>query len=181
MAEVLIVVAILAVIAAVTIPTIMDQMRVGYANAVAGELNTLSQAIIDYRSNVGRYPAQLAYLTFLPSSGVNDPCGVAYVAANYSGWHGPYVNRNITGYYVIANDDSVANTIVRSPAAQNNAVTNYLQINIAYVDTLTALALDQQIDGVVNFAAGSILWTKTSGSGLYSKGTLTYQMPIHGC
>src|SRR5205823_6535719 len=109
LAEVLVTVTIIAILAATVIPTIKERMRTGYANSIAGELGNLAQAIQNYKSTVGRYPLRLDYLDALPVT-ASDICTNPLLTPQRNGYVGPYITRVIlpsTSWYTIADDDSV--------------------------------------------------------------------------
>lgn len=176
LAEILVALMILATMAAVTIPVVLGRLRAANTAAVAGELQTLRDAILNYQSRVGRYPNRLSYLTLLPASGVTDPCGGAYTTTQYTAWRGPYVTRPITTWYIIADGDTVDNPLARTPSTATANVNNYLQINVYGVDSVMARDVQAQLDGDGNFGQGAILWVVVSGK----YGKLTYQIPIAG-
>ena len=74
LAEVLVAFTLIAVLAAVVMPTIRGRLQDGYEDALVGELSSLASAINAYRQDVGHYPPQLDYLTLLPPS-PDDFCG----------------------------------------------------------------------------------------------------------
>ena len=169
--EVLIALAILAVVAAVVIPTSAGQLRQGHAAALANQLTNLRQAIANYRENVGAYPEDLTQLTTQPVAGSDDSCGADLSAAELAAWRGPYVNQNIVAAMPVANA-FIATVLIRTTIS---GTTGDLQIEATGVDNDIALALEQQFDGNSNLAAGNITWTTASS------GRLLLHIPIRGC
>ena len=169
--EVLIAIAVLAIIAAVVIPTSAGQLRQGHATALANQLTNLRQAIANYRDNVGAYPISLTQLTTQPVAGEDDSCGANLSNAELNAWRGPYVNQNVVGPMPVGNA-AIATTLVRTTIS---ATTGDLQIEATGVDNDIALALEQQFDGNNNLATGNITWTTASN------GTLRLHIPIRGC
>ncbi len=96
LAEVLIAIAIIALLAAVTIPTFMARITSGEGQALASELGALGEGIRRYQENVGAYPPRLDYLSVLPAT-PTDICSPPAALSNreQAGWRGPYVTRNI--------------------------------------------------------------------------------------
>ncbi len=160
--------ALIAVLAAVMLPTMRGRLQDGYENALVQEMTSLASAITAYRQDVGKYPRQLDYLTALPS-GATDFCGRALTQADSTRWRGPYVSRIITtaAFYVVAQKDSVQDLLARP--AGNNAI---VQIVINGADTATAHDVDLKIDGTVNRIAGTLLWTPNGTST-----TMSYSIP----
>jgi len=174
LAEVLVAFALIAILAAVILPTVRGRLQDGYENALVQELTSLSSAITAYRQDVGKYPRQLDYLTALPA-GATDFCGRALLPSESAKWRGPYVSRIITtaAVYVVAQKDSVQDLLTRP--AGNNAV---IQIVIAGADTATAHDVDFKIDGTVNQAAGVLQWAVNGTST-----AMSYAIPTrpNGC
>jgi type II secretory pathway pseudopilin PulG len=167
--EILIGLAILAIIAAVVLPTTAGQLRQGHAAALANQLANLREAIGNYRQNVGAYPISLAQLTAQPVGGA-DACGTALSNAEVNAWRGPYINQHIAGNMPVGNAVVVA-ALTRAPSGS----IGQLQIRAARVENDIATDLEEQFDGNGNFATGTVLWTAAGDD------TLTFQIPIRGC
>lgn len=78
--EMLVVIGIIGLIAAVLTPGLIGQMSRARSKAAQLQLDTLVNAVEMYRSDIGRYPTPQEGLAAL----VHDP-------ANVEGWTGPYV------------------------------------------------------------------------------------------
>lgn len=78
--EMLVVIAIIALIAAVLTPNLLGQLGRSRAKAAQLQLETTAAAIEVFRTDVGRYPTEAEGLQAL----VQDP-------GNLQGWSGPYV------------------------------------------------------------------------------------------
>lgn len=168
--EVLIALAILAIIAAVVLPTTAGQLRDGHAAALANQLANLRDAIGNYRQNVGAYPISLTQLTTQPLAGSTDACNTALSAAELNAWRGPYINQNIVGNMPVGSAVVVA-ALTRAPSGS----IGLLQIRAARVENDIASDLEEQFDGNGNFATGTIRWTAAGDD------TLTFEIPIRGC
>jgi prepilin-type N-terminal cleavage/methylation domain-containing protein len=155
LAEVLVSLTLIAVLAAVVVPTVRGRMQDGYESAVVHEFSNLASAISAYRQDVGHYPPQLNYLTSL-TTGPTDFCGNNLSASDSAKWRGPYVSRIITSAasYTIAQKDTVQNLLTRPGG--NPAI---IQIVINGADTATARNVDLKIDGVVNKTSGTMQWS----------------------
>jgi len=90
--ELLVVIVVLAVLAAMVLPKFMDSSRRSKESALKSDLTLLRDAVSRMQTDTGAYPAQLADLITCPSglkgfdSGGNQ---LAFVAGD---WHGPYLN-----------------------------------------------------------------------------------------
>jgi prepilin-type N-terminal cleavage/methylation domain-containing protein len=168
LAEVLVAFTLIAVLAAVVMPTVRGRLQDGYEDALVGELSSLASAINAYRQDVGHYPPQLDYLTLLPAS-PDDFCGHDLSASDSAKWRGPYVSRTITpaASYTVFQDDSVLDLLAR-PVDNPNII----QVVVNGADTSTARQVDLKIDGVVNKTAGTLLWV-VNGNGT----SISYSIP----
>ncbi len=80
LSEILVVMAIIGLIAAVVTPGIIDQLGRARAKAAQMQLQTISAAVETFRSDVGRYPTKAEGLGVL----LSEPGGT-------DGWTGPYL------------------------------------------------------------------------------------------
>jgi prepilin-type N-terminal cleavage/methylation domain-containing protein len=168
LAEVVITVAIIALLAAVTTPTVMSRLAVGRGNAIAAELTNLGLGLRAFNTNVGTYPANLADISGQPSTPVNY-CGLTITPTNIAKWRGPYTSRFITGDYVLDNATIVnAMTYTAGPPP-------YLQITLSGVTDDVARAIEEAIDGPV--VANSF----TTGSFTYTAPNAIYRIPVRAC
>jgi len=169
--EVVATVAITALLAAITIPTVRGQLQTGEASALVSELENLQTAISTYKNDVGRYPNSIVYLSQLPVlASTVDGCGNALPQFQYNSYRGPYINRTIpagTTQYVLYSGDTVLTTY-QALSALNNTIS----INIKGVDSTVATLVDQAIDGTVNNGSGMVTWVNHGQST-----ELTYNIP----
>jgi type II secretory pathway pseudopilin PulG len=168
LAEVIVAVAIIALLSAVTIPTVMSRLAVGRGNAVAAELASLGAGLRAFNTNVGTYPKNLSYLSGAPTTPLNY-CGLAITPTAIAQWRGPYVSRFITGNYVLDNTTVVdATTYSAGPPP-------YLQIVLNGVNADLARAVEEAVDGPVianSFTTGSFTYTSPNG---------VYRVPVRAC
>lgn len=172
LAEMLVGLAIIAILAAVLYPSVAGQIRAGQSTAYANQMDNLRQAIANYRQNVQRYPGALSELTTAPTAADVDACGTV-LGANSAFWRGPYINQAISGNLPLG-EAIVLNVLTRIPAAGVNAP-GLLQITVAGVNQTNATDLEAQFDGNANFASGTIQWTAAGID------TLKFLIPIRGC
>jgi prepilin-type N-terminal cleavage/methylation domain-containing protein len=169
--EVLVALAILAIIAAVVLPTTAGQLRDGHATALANQLASLRDAIGNYRQNVGAYPISLSQLTTQPVAGDDDACATNLSNGELNAWRGPYINQNIVGDMPVGN----AVVLVGLTRVTVSGTTGLLRIRAGRVDNDIATQLETQFDGNTNFTTGTILWSAAGDD------TLTFQIPVRGC
>jgi prepilin-type N-terminal cleavage/methylation domain-containing protein len=156
LAEVMIAMALIAILAAVMIPTIRGRMQDSYESAIVEEFTNLATGIQAYRQDVGSYPPALDYLSALRASPV-DRCNVALSASAIANYRGPYLSRTIanTSSYLFAQKDTVLDVLTLNSSPPPVGIF----IRIEGPDTLTAHNVDIKIDGVANQTAGQVRWT----------------------
>lgn len=88
--ELLVVVVVLAVLAAIVLPKFMDSGKRSKESALRSDLKLVRNAISLFRNDTGVYPLTLDDLaaTAAPAKGSD---GTADVALTASSWHGPYL------------------------------------------------------------------------------------------
>ena len=178
LAEVLIALAILALLAAVLYPTIMAQLTRGQSAALANQLGIFRDAVHQYRENVGRFPNTLVQLTTQPTAGALDICGAAVPAGLLSRWRGPYLNQAVVPDSVKVGDATVLTQLFRNPANTAAGQTGMLWIVGYNVDSAAAVDLEAHFDGNADFAVGNFLWVPTF---IGLPNFFFLQVPIRGC
>ncbi len=150
----------MAVLAALTIPTIRGRLQTGEAEAIVNELQNIQTAINTYKSDVGKYPNNLTYLSQLPGTPL-DGCGNTMQAFQTQNYRGPYINRTLASgaaNYVLPAGDTVFTAYATNPLSSATTI----DIQIAGVDSTVATRVDEEIDGTNDNSAGMLTW---SGNG----------------
>jgi type II secretory pathway pseudopilin PulG len=176
MMEILVALAIIALILTAVVPMVARRLSDGEAGSVASTLDALRNGILEYRADVRRYPTHVRYLSAAPGSAV-DICGQTVPASFISGWKGPYINRSIGTSGILISDMTVLDSIVRTPATFTSSTTGELAIRVDNVDSTVARRIERDQDATLDFAAGTIRWAQTSGT----RGTLSLVLPARGC
>lgn len=91
LAEVLVTLAIIAVMAAVLLPALNQQLSKGDTGRLASDLTNIQTAAQAFLSDVHRYPSSMSQLTTSVSG--TDINAVAIPAALQLKWKGPYISR----------------------------------------------------------------------------------------
>lgn len=183
--EILVSLALLAIVSAVIIPGLMGRIRDARTSALGQTLFSLSLAIFEYEKAVSVYPPQLIYLSAKPTAAVTDACGTAggIGATNANNWRGPYVTRELVTNGVNIGDARIEDRLRWT----NIGGATRLFIDVEGVDTLSAVDLEKQFDGTPP--------DPTTGTLRYQKGAigatipaapagqvnLSYGIPITGC
>lgn len=92
MAEVLVTLAIIAVMAAVLLPALNQQLAKGDTGRLASDLTNIQTAAQAFVSDVHRYPSSLSQLTTAVTG--TDITGAAIPPALQAKWKGPYISRD---------------------------------------------------------------------------------------
>ncbi|MDQ6718266.1 MAG: type II secretion system GspH family protein [Gemmatimonadota bacterium] len=177
MIEVLVTLAIIAVMAAVMIPSLSSRVRVSNSTNVSQNLKTINDAIQKYRENVGYYPSQLVLLTTKPTTANTDACGITLSTTDVTLWQGPYLSLTVTSNGIKSGDATIRNNLVRSPTNTSSSTVMDGTLSIFADSVTTAMATDVEgsLDaGSTDFTTGTIRYTAASS-------TLTYLLPITGC
>jgi prepilin-type N-terminal cleavage/methylation domain-containing protein len=168
LAEVVVTVAVVALLVAIVTPTIMSRLAVGRGNAMAAELANLGSGLKAFKTNVGTYPRNLGDLSGSPGSPLNY-CGLTITPTTIAKWRGPYTSRFITADYVLDNS-TIVNQLTYTAGPPP-----YLQIVINNVSADLARAVEDAIDGPVTSTSF------TTGSFTYTAPNAVYRLPVPAC
>lgn len=86
--ELLVVIVVLAVLAAIVLPKFMDSSARSKESSLRTDLKLLRNAISVFQADIGKYPYSLADLAETDPSKVKDKDGNVVKASD---WHGPYI------------------------------------------------------------------------------------------
>lgn len=188
--EVLVALAIVAVLSAIIVPEIVGRIRESRQSALSQTFFGLSQGIAEYRKAVTRYPYQLILLTQAPVSldpAAKDACGNDLNASHINNWRGPYVSRQLLGTGIAMGDAHIQNQLRRIQVSSSY----FLLIDAGSVDTTIAVGLENEFDGTSTNpeTTGTIRYqtaalpspstvTTAAPAGMVN---LSYSIPIAGC
>jgi type II secretory pathway pseudopilin PulG len=161
LAEMLVILAIMAALAAILLPVVTSQVAKSQAAEVVGDLTSLRTAAETFVVNVGRYPGDIDDLTAPITDATDlDINGDAYPAGLQGKWSGPYLDK------VIGDDGALATGFggriqdaLQTKAHPSAATVNYLTVQILGIAQADFNRIDEQIDGGDGNAAGRLLWT----------------------
>ncbi|MBA2688176.1 MAG: prepilin-type N-terminal cleavage/methylation domain-containing protein [Gemmatimonadaceae bacterium] len=185
--EIVVALAIIAVLTAVIVPGLNLRLRSAQSASIIQDMRSISSGILQYRENVGRYPQSLIMLSSSTAATV-DACGNTLPATLSANWRGPYVSQDIASGFV-SGDAVIKPSMVRSPINTNpnsTVLDGTLRIDIERVDSLSAESIEAAFDGytgsLVRFDGGTVRWVPVAGaSGMGKIGTLIYTIPVRGC
>ena len=190
--EIIVSVAIFAIIAAVLIPqvsrTTAAASTVDRANQAAVTLDQLARAIaffeatkpaFSFHQTLGVYPGKLSHLvTPITTSQTND-CSVPYTTGQVSSWPGHnYYSVNIpTTGYKLADGFVTQDSLIRSPANAASVSAGILYIVVPAVARSDAAALARIVDNDSTGTVGAVRYTASGESPV----TVNYRIEIGGC
>jgi len=160
LAELLVSLALIALLAAVLIPTVAGQLLKGDAGRVASDLNAVQAGIQTFLADVHRYPGKYSDLSKVITTSAathTDILGNAYTAGLVSKWKCPYVTKDTT-------TNGTAGTVVtgfgglmlnRFQSVANTNAVNYVTVVISGVSSADFDKIDEQVDGTAS-GGGSV-------------------------
>jgi prepilin-type N-terminal cleavage/methylation domain-containing protein len=155
--EILVAVAIMAVIAAVVIPSIGAQLNKGETGRVTSDLTSIRGAIEQFLADVRRYPSAMGQLSVKPLAATASDTGIVggtFTTAQVGRWHGPYMTKEVaaaihTGYGV---------SMVPEFRSFLVGTQKYITIAIAGLTSAEATEVDAAMDDGV-LTTGNVRWT----------------------
>lgn len=188
LAEVLVALAIVAVLGAVILPALNGKLRDSRSTSLSQTFLGLSQGIAEYKRATAHYPFDLTYLTTAPTATSKDACGNALGATPATLWRGPYTTRVVLSSGIRMGDALI-------PVGLRRVVSGtqiFLLIDAANTEIATATDLELQLDGTPPDANnGTIRWVTgaIAASSPYpgvaapdpGNTNLSYAIPINSC
>lgn len=173
--ELMVALAIMAILAAAIAPAVLGRIRESRQSALSQTMFALSQGIAEYRKAVTRYPRQLTLLTTRPVLGVGlDACGNPLNQSNINNWRGPYVSRQMLSSGLPMGEALILNDLSRV----TSGTAAFLLIRATSVDREIATRMEAELDGaVIDSVGGTIRFSATNARLV----TLDYAIPIAGC
>lgn len=163
LAEILIALALIAVLAAVLLPTVAGQILKGDAGRVAQDLDAVRTGVEQFLADVHRYPGRYSNLSTQITNVQTDINGNTYTPGLVNKWSGPYVTKDTLNAVI---PTGFGGTITNSfmSVANTNAV-NYLTIVITGIAGPDFDRLDEQIDGTTAAprTTGLLRWVSAGG------------------
>jgi prepilin-type N-terminal cleavage/methylation domain-containing protein len=170
--EVLVTVAIVAVLAAVVVPTVTNQMSKGDDTNLPANVSSLRSAVTAFVTDTRKYPSRIQHLQVAISDTDVDLFGNAYGTAAEAGWKGPYLSGGLKAFNAAARTDSVDWALAfavdslddNGTGSGNFGTTTGLFIILGGVPTrAAALHIDSLIDAGNDSLTGSIRWKPAAG------------------
>lgn len=155
--EVLVTITIVAVLAAVVVPAVLNQVGKGDDTAVSQDLVALRTAITTFTSDTRKFPGSLVSLSAdtLPTDSLDIDGGI-YGSQAHSSYKGPYVNLgnahvNPAGVH-FSNDLKVLGSLICLSDSTPSAA-------VGPVSLAAALQMEKALDAVSDSLAGLVRWS----------------------
>lgn len=157
LAEILVALALIALLAAVLLPTVAGQILKGDAGRVMQDVDAVRSGIDQFLADVHRYPGGYAQLSNAINNTETDINGNVYTTGLASKWAGPYVTKDTNSLGVVETGfgGTIHKTFVKT--VHTNGV-DYVTVRIFGVSGADFDKIDAQIDGSSTSPAG-----RTSG------------------
>ena len=173
MAEVIVTIAIIAILVATLIPQFNSYLEKGRVAKLEETLVTLTGALRDFDRNTGQYPKTLFPLVRAAALSDANICGTSFTAAVVNSWRGPYLMADVTASGIPVEAETISTILARSPTSALSSQAGELLITVGNASAATATAVQLDVDGDGDFTKGPIRWNAVSG--------MTYSLPIAGC
>lgn len=161
--EVLVTVAIVAVLAAIVVPTVTSQLGKGDAPALQSSIGSLRTGITAFVSDVRKFPRRLSHLGNSISAS-DSALGLSTYGSGASKWKGPYTSFNLTS------GDSILLGMSLKAHDSLTAVTNQIEMRLSGVTSHEEMSrIDTLIDNATGPTTGSLRWTPSGSSATLMK------------
>lgn len=164
LAEILVALAIIAMLAAVLIPSVAGQIAKSDATRTLQDMTSIRTGVEQFLADVHRYPGKVSHLANPITVTQNDVNVVAYPAGLVARWKGPYLGRDtLTGGYQTGFGAVIRDSLVKltfQPAV------NYVTVVIAGITQTDFNRMDAEIDGTVGATTGMLRWVTGGLSGV---------------
>jgi general secretion pathway protein G len=146
LAEILVALALIALLAAVLLPTVAGQILKGDASRINQDLNAVRSGMEQFLADVHRYPGRYSHLSQAVDNNDLDINGTKYPNGLWPKWGGPYVTKDTsTGGYIESGFGSRLIDAFLKTAYGNG--TNYVTIRISQISQEDFNRVDATMDG----------------------------------
>ncbi len=160
LAEVLVTIAIIAIMAAVLLPALNNQLSKGDTSRIASDLTNLQSGVQAFFSDIRQYPSTTDELVTSLNASSTDINLSSFQTSAIAAWKGPYVSRD-----VLSNTGGRA-SFTTAFSTTTTSSTKFLTVSIspilpAQFANLEAI-LDEGTTSSTSSTAGSVRYSSTS-------------------
>ena len=154
LAEVLVTIAIVAIIAAAVVPAVTSQISKGEETTVVSGVNSIRTGITAFVSDVRTFPGSASHLTTLITTSNSDLRATPYTAAQVARWKGPYTT---TSSFTAGDSLPVGMSLFVRDALKDSS--NFVVLTLAPVYThAQAIRVEALFESTVDSTAGAVRW-----------------------
>lgn len=162
LAEILVALALIALLAAVLLPTVAGQILKGDAGRVMQDLDAVRSGVDQFLADVHRYPLKYSSLSKVIVTPADSDINLnPYPSGLVAKWAGPYVSKDTSFAAVITGFGGSINN--RFMKVENTNAINYVTIVITGIAGPDFDRIDLQVDGVVGRTTGLLRFVSSGG------------------
>jgi prepilin-type N-terminal cleavage/methylation domain-containing protein len=162
--EVLVTVAIVAVLAAVVVPSVTQQLGKGDAPALASSIGSLRTSITAFVSDVRKFPRRLSHLTTAITATDSTLFANQTYGSASTKWKGPY------GAFSLTAGDSLPLGMDLKAQDSLRVANNQVEVWLSGVTSHAEMSrIDTLIDNTTGPSAGALRWTQSGPSATLMK------------
>ena len=145
LAEILVALALIALLAAVLLPTVAGQILKGDASRVSQDLEAVRAGISTFVADIHRYPGKYSDMSTQITITDTDINGAVYSSGLTKQWNGPYLAKDtINSVIPTGFGGEIHNVFVKMP---NTNGVQYVNVRVFGIAAADFDKIDQQIDG----------------------------------
>lgn len=163
LAEILVALALMALLAAVLLPTVAGQVLKGDAGRVVQDLEAVRAGSERFLTDTRRYPGRYSDLSRAITVANTDILGNAYNSGQVAKWEGPYITKDtISASVETGFGGRITNAFM---AVTNTNAVPYLTVVVTGITGPDADRIDEQIDGPSTDprTTGLLRWVSAGG------------------
>ncbi len=161
LAEILIALSLIAILAAVLLPTVAGQILKGDAGRVMQDLDAVRSGADQFLADVHRYPGKYSDLSTKITNLKTDINGNTYSPGLVNKWSGPYVSKDTTNASIETGFGGFIQNGFMKVTNTNNVA--YLTVVVTGIAQPDFARIDAQLDGGNGALTGLLRWNSTGG------------------
>lgn len=165
LAEILVALALIALLAAVLLPTVAGQILKGDVGRVVQDIDAVRAGAESFLVDIRRYPGRYSDLSRVITTTNTDILGAVYSAGHVSKWKGPYVTKDTMNASVETGAGGRITNVFMS-VTNTNAIP-YLTVVVTGIGGADFDRIDEQVDGAsvspAGRTTGRLRWVSAGG------------------